>query len=51
MPNEQPQVVVADDDELLQQLVVHKLSQAGYQTRCVENGEALLAEVAARAPD
>ena len=51
MPNEQPQVVVADDDELLQQLVVHKLSQAGYQTRCVENGEALLAEVASRAPD
>jgi DNA-binding response OmpR family regulator len=34
-------VLVADDDELLQQLVSHKLVQRGYEVRCVDTGEAL----------
>lgn len=46
-----PLVIVADDDDLLQQLVSHKLLQRGYEVRGVENGEALLAAVAAEAPD
>jgi DNA-binding response OmpR family regulator len=46
-----PLVVIADDDELLQQLVSHKLRQRGCDTRTVDNGEALLAAVAAERPD
>lgn len=45
-----PLVIVADDDELLQQLVSHKLTQRGCETRCVENGEALLQAVEATPP-
>lgn len=46
-----PLIFIADDDTLLQQLVAHKLAQRGYETRCVDNGEALLAAVGAEAPD
>lgn len=46
-----PLVLVADDDLLLQQLVSHKLMQRGYETRGVDNGEALLYAVADEAPD
>jgi DNA-binding response OmpR family regulator len=45
------QVIVADDDELLQQLVSHKLAQRGYATRCVDNGEALLKAIDEAVPD
>lgn len=45
-----PFVIVADDDELLQQLVSHKLTQRGCETLSVNNGEELMAAVAARAP-
>lgn len=46
-----PLVFVADDDELLQQLVSHKLMQSGCETQCVDTGEALLAAVATTVPD
>lgn len=46
-----PQIIVADDDELLQQLVSHKLMQRGFATRCVDHGEALLKAVEASPPD
>lgn len=46
-----PLVMIADDDELLQQLVSHKLAQRGCETLCVDNGEQLLAAVAARMPN
>jgi DNA-binding response OmpR family regulator len=45
-----PLVMVADDDELLQQLVSHKLAQRGCETLCVDNGEQLLAAVGSRMP-
>ncbi len=48
---DKPLVLVADDDQLLQQLVSHKLQQRGCETRGVENGEALIAAVKAEAPD
>jgi DNA-binding response OmpR family regulator len=50
MSADKPLVVIADDDELLQQLVSHKLLQQGYATRCVANGEDLLAVVAETVP-
>ncbi len=50
MSADKPLVVIADDDELLQQLVSHKLLQRGYATRCVANGEDLLAVVAETVP-
>lgn len=46
-----PLVIIADDDQLLQQLVSHKLRQRGCDTRAVDNGEALIAAAAEDAPD
>lgn len=46
-----PLVIVADDDQLLQELVSHKLGQRGCETLCVDNGERLLAAVGARMPN
>lgn len=46
-----PLIFVADDDTLLQQLVAHKLAQRGYETQCLDNGEALLFAIAAETPD
>jgi DNA-binding response OmpR family regulator len=51
MSGAKPLVFVADDDELLQQLVCHKLAQRGFDTRCVDNGETLLQAVADALPD
>lgn len=51
MSRAKPLVLVADDDELLQQLVSHKLVQRGFDTRCVANGEALLAVLGETLPD
>lgn len=46
-----PLVLVADDDELLRQLVCHKLEQRGFETRCAENGEVLLQTIDETFPD
>lgn len=50
-PRTKPLILIADDDTLLQQLVSHKLMQHDLDTRCVDNGEALLAEVGSELPD
>lgn len=44
-------VLIADDDELLVQLLEHKLRQQGYQVTSVGDGEAALDKVAAIKPD
>lgn len=51
MSRAKPLVLVADDDELLRQLVSHKLLQRGYEVRCVENGEALQNALQNEIPD
>ena len=50
MVAEKPLIFVADDDELLLQLVSHKLQQRGFRCRCVSNGEELLAAVVETSP-
>lgn len=44
-------VLVADDDELLVQLLTHKLTQAGLSVRSVGDGEEALEAVAEDPPD
>lgn len=44
-------VLIADDDELLVQLLEHKLRQQGYQVTSVGDGEAALDKAAAIKPD
>jgi len=51
MSGAKPLVYVADDDELLQQLVSHKLAQRGYEVRCVDDGEALERALGDAIPD
>ena len=40
-----PRVLIADDDPLLRAILEHKLSAAGYEVTCVENGRDALAKV------
>jgi DNA-binding response OmpR family regulator len=47
----QPLVIIADDDDLLRQLVSHQLHQRGFATRCVSDGEELLTTLAEVRPD
>ena len=51
MSSNKPLITIADDDELLQQLVSYKLQQRGYATCCVGNGEELLAAVEQTLPE
>lgn len=51
MDRDKPLVMIADDDELLQQLVSHKLMQRGFETACVENGDVLLKTIDETKPD
>jgi DNA-binding response OmpR family regulator len=44
-------VLVADDDDLLLQLLEHKLTQQGYVVTCVEDGEHALDAARADKPD
>lgn len=44
-------VLIADDDELLVQLLEHKLRQQGYQVTSVGDGEAALDKATAIKPD
>lgn len=44
-------VLIADDDLLLQQLLEYKLAAAGYAVRCVADGRAALEEVERKRPD
>ena len=44
-------VLVADDDDLLLQLLEHKLTQQGYTVICVEDGEHALEMARAEIPD
>ena len=47
----QSQVLIADDDPLLREILQHKLSAAGYAVRSVEDGRAALEQVQAERPD
>ncbi len=45
-----PLVLVADDDPLLQAILQHKLAQAGYQVRLVDNGRDALEQAGLARP-
>ncbi|RAK52549.1 response regulator transcription factor [Phenylobacterium deserti] len=47
----QSQVLIADDDPLLREILQHKLSAAGYAVRSVEDGRAALEQVQVERPD
>lgn len=44
-------ILVADDDEILAEMVRFRLTQVGHEVRTVEDGQALLDQVALRKPD
>jgi len=49
--NSIPFVLIADDDDLLAQLIEHTLIKEGYRVKCVGDGEQALAEISAAPPD
>jgi two-component system, NtrC family, response regulator GlrR len=50
MPNENPRVLLVDDDKDLLQLIAMRLSATGYAVTAVESGEAALAALAVSRP-
>ena len=48
---EKLKILVADDDELLAELISHKLEIAGYDVSCAADGEIALEMIAVSAPD
>ena len=44
-------ILVVDDDELLSELIAHKLRQIGYEVSLAEDGEKALAAIEADPPD
>ena len=47
----QSQVLIADDDPLLREILEYKLTAAGYAVRSVEDGRAALEQVQVQRPD
>ena len=45
------EVLVADDDPLMHELLQYKLESAGYAVRCVSDGQAALDEIERQRPD
>ena len=44
-------ILVADDDEILAEMVRYRLTKVGHEVRTVEDGQQLLDQVALRTPD
>jgi DNA-binding response OmpR family regulator len=47
---DKPFILVADDDELLQTILEHKLKRAGYEVLCVSNGREAMSALERRRP-
>jgi two-component system response regulator GlrR len=50
MANENPKIILVDDDKDLLQLIAMRLTAAGYAVTAVESGEAALASLAVARP-
>ena len=51
MSSKNLKLLVVDDDELLSELIAHKLSQVGYDVSLAEDGEKALVAIEADPPD